>query len=577
MNKPRWPVRLILALGILGALAALVLVFQRVRVELDQTTACPVMSYEDLARLARVSRETPEYWCGVLSDAGLQGLVMTPEQMNDPKITRLAEENGLSILQLGGISGGGTYIFDLNYDETGKRSSTTYNTDELADRLRQSLRQVFVTEMMQSVQTSGNLLVLVEKEAQTGVFLPEEWDNDAYAGRIAKGYWLNRWCRSSVGRLGYEDIEETENILYRSVIDRGLQVLWLMPISTEAGKQVNDPAVYARLLSGLERRLNAAGWRYGEVRGYAPYEPSFFLLLGAGLAVLLACVLLLHLICPLPDWALLALTALCVLENAAGLYLFRSLQLSVLALACAVGFPCLSAVLLRSFLQKTTAGEPFVRRLLGAAAACLGLSLLGGLIIAGLQSSRDYLLVIKLFRGVKISQAAVYGFSLLYFAWQYFRLPHSRIKRLREIHFTRRAIFLGLGLLILAAGVGVLFLLRTGDHMISVPDLELRMRNVLERALLFRPRTKEYLLAWPLLGLAFYFAARELRGLSALCGAFSAVGFASVANTFCHSRAHVLVSLARTGLGIVLGAVLTVLLLVILRLVPQRRHTEEAA
>ena len=46
---------------------------------------------------------------------------------------------------------------------------------------------------------------------------------------------------------------------------------------------------------------------------------------------------------------------------------------------------------------------------------------------------------------------------------------------------------------------------------------------------------------------------------------FGAIGFASVANTFCHIRAHFLVSLLRTGIGLVLGLVLGAIVLLILR------------
>ena len=49
-----------------------------------------------------------------------------------------------------------------------------------------------------------------------------------------------------------------------------------------------------------------------------------------------------------------------------------------------------------------------------------------------------------------------------------------------------------------------------------------------------------------------------------LFGVFGAIGFASVANTFCHIRAHFLVSLLRTGIGLVLGLVLGAIVLLIL-------------
>ena len=119
-------------------------------------------------------------------------------------------------------------------------------------------------------------------------------------------------------------------------------------------------------------------------------------------------------------------------------------------------------------------------------------------------------------------------------------------------------------MLILAA-VGTVYILRTGDGMLSVPVGEQRVRNWLERVLLFRPRTKEFLIAYPAIAAAYCCAAHRSRLTAWLFGVFGAIGFASVANTFCHIRAHFLVSLLRTGIGLVLGLVLGAIVLLILR------------
>lgn len=101
--------------------------------------------------------------------------------------------------------------------------------------------------------------------------------------------------------------------------------------------------------------------------------------------------------------------------------------------------------------------------------------------------------------------------------------------------------------------------------MLSVSVGEQRVRNWLERVLLFRPRTKEFLIAYPPSPRRTA-VPRTAAGLTAwLFGVFGAIGFASVANTFCHIRAHFLVSLLRTGIGLVLGLVLGAIVLLILR------------
>ena len=120
-------------------------------------------------------------------------------------------------------------------------------------------------------------------------------------------------------------------------------------------------------------------------------------------------------------------------------------------------------------------------------------------------------------------------------------------------------------LLVILAAVGTVYILRTGDGMLSVSVGEQRARNWLERVLLFRPRTKEFLIAYPAIAAAYCCAAHRSRLTAWLFGVFGAIGFASVANTFCHIRAHFLVSLLRTGIGLALGLVLGMLILLILR------------
>ena len=176
--------------------------------------------------------------------------------------------------------------------------------------------------------------------------------------------------------------------------------------------------------------------------------------------------------------------------------------------------------------------------------------------------------MLRLFRGVKLSQLTVYAGGMVLLAMA---LLHTRgcsvrddLRTLRQEnsrHWRRKL----LCLLVILAAVGTVYILRTGDGMLSVSVGEQRARNWLERVLLFRPRTKEFLIAYPAIAAAYCCAAHRSRLTAWLFGVFGAIGFASVANTFCHIRAHFLVSLLRTGIGLALGLVLGMLILLILR------------
>ena len=84
-------------------------------------------------------------------------------------------------------------------------------------------------------------------------------------------------------------------------------------------------------------------------------------------------------------------------------------------------------------------------------------------------------------------------------------------------------------------------------------------RNILEERLLARPRIKEFLIAFPALMTAVYFAKNKYNSLTFIAGLAAVMGQASIANTFSHLRTPVYLSTVRIvyslGLGIALGAV----------------------
>ena len=555
VNKLRQSGGKLFALSLLCSLAALVLVICRVRVEITKNAVCPVMSYEDISSLAEASNETAYDWCVALSNAGLQGVLMTPEQMLDAQTMKTIADAGLSPVQVGGLPQSGPYFFALCYDETVDGTPLP--------GIPSTVESLPLEEILQALHNSDSFLVLVENEAQTGMLLPEGWDATHFDGKITKACWLNSRIRCSAEKLGYAGMEETENILFRAVIDRGVQFAWIAPVTTPEGKTVIERSKYVALLSGLETRLKHAGFSYGKASAYAPDSLPSFLWILTGLAVLFGTVLLIEkCFRPVSKRSILVLSSIGIAEEAIGFLAFPHLQITALALLAAIVFPCLSVIHLGAVLSRADRERSFWRWAGGGCLGCVGFTLWGALLIAALQSGRDYLLVLRLFRGVKLSQAAVYLFSVGFFSRMYFRsqkpVPGQKRSSFRNRYF-RNGLLLALFLT-----VGVIYLLRTGDRMMPVSVAEQRIRNWLEHCLLFRPRAKEYLIAWPFLGLAFLFEQRGKTQLSAFFGAFSGIGFASLVNTFCHSRSHFLISLARTGIGLILGFVLALILIGIL-------------
>ncbi len=111
-----------------------------------------------------------------------------------------------------------------------------------------------------------------------------------------------------------------------------------------------------------------------------------------------------------------------------------------------------------------------------------------------------------------------------------------------------------------------LFVARSGnDPGVGVSGTELKVRSLLDKYLLVRPRTKEFLLGHPALfvALAAATAGRFPRALLPLL-VVGAIGQSSLLDTFCHLHTPLFISLLRGLIGWALGAVIGALICVAL-------------
>ena len=120
-----------------------------------------------------------------------------------------------------------------------------------------------------------------------------------------------------------------------------------------------------------------------------------------------------------------------------------------------------------------------------------------------------------------------------------------------------------LGLFVLAAGV--YYIRRTGNTM-SVSARELALRNLLENLLIARPRTKELLIGWPCAMLFVWSLRRHMNFLPLIFGGGMSIGLVSVVNTFLHIRTPFLLSLLRTGWGLLFGLLIGIAVTVVAEL-----------
>jgi hypothetical protein len=201
----------------------------------------------------------------------------------------------------------------------------------------------------------------------------------------------------------------------------------------------------------------------------------------------------------------------------------------------------------------------------GTLVVSVAIALLGGLFSAAPISSIPYMLEIDIFRGVKVAQLLPMAFYVLAFL-AFFGYGESKKKVGRlEFHDIKELLNLSvkiwmivLGILVL--GMGAYYIIRTGHSSnIEVSSLEMVVRNKMEDLLIARPRTKEYLIAFPAIIMMIYASVRRFKLWTILFGLAGVIGMTSVANTFQHIRTPLYLGVYRTGYGLLFGIILGVL------------------
>ena len=368
--------------------------------------------------------------------------------------------------------------------------------------------------------------------------------------------------------LGYEGAEELVNIFCRAIVDRSIRVVWLTPYThSETGALISDPAEYGETIERMSERLKKAGLTLGgEIFVYENYAQNQSMLWALCLIVLLSGLELLADAFGINEAVRKMIFYAYALVNAVAFVLVPELALGANALGASILYPCLAMCAFAERLSSSEDGG--MANTVQALFFPILISVYGGLIVGVLQSSTRYLLAIDNFRGVKVSQALPLIFAV-FFVVQ--RLCGGIGGMIEEFKSGRKLYGIGAGVLILIGAV--YFILRTGDGFVQTPVLEQRFRNVLETNLAIRPRTKEFMIAWPCMLIAYTLYKGGVGRHAWPFVIVAMTGFSSIVNTFCHSRAHMIVSGIRTVYGLIFGLAIGIPLSLIIKRVLNGRRT----
>lgn len=345
----------------------------------------------------------------------------------------------------------------------------------------------------------------------------------------------------------------------RAVKERGIRLCYVRLPETSGESPVDTDADF---ITSIRKQLESSGYEMKPAHPLGSTPRPRILLALMGLSVAAGFVLLLDSLVTMSASTTLGLVVLCAL-GASGLSAVAEKGRQIVALGSAVVFPTLGVAMIvgRRFAGEFGEKRPFQRAVvmfIGASA----MTLCGALLIVGLLADRSYMVKLNTFMGIKAAHVlpmlAVMFFMIA--GLPMFEKPLTQVRdeaycNIRRAVSNPMFVWHALAVVVVMVVVG-LAVLRTGnDPGMGVSPLELKFRSILDRVLVARPRTKEFMIGHPLMivGIALLLSRRRNWGLPLI--GLGVLGQASLLNTFCHIHTPLDISALHAVWGLVFGII----------------------
>jgi hypothetical protein len=351
---------------------------------------------------------------------------------------------------------------------------------------------------------------------------------------------------------------EARDKFVRSARERNIRLLYVRPLTGGAGRSASEANL--EFVGAVATDLRRFGLPIGHAEPLPGLAVTRLLLLAAAAGAVAIMVLGLVFLgdaigAPVPPLWAYALTALgiaitAVLLVAGPIVLWRKL----LALGTASITAGLAVVIA---LRRVVPGSSHVAALWAgvktlwvASAVSIG----GGLLVAALLSSWDFMMAAQVFLGVKIAHLIPIVLVAI-LVWGVDRTPRSWRETAQVLwDWSAHPLRMRYAIVALLIGfAGVVLLARSGNFGLPVLAIEERLRSVTEDLLVARPRTKEYLIGHPALLLAGAAMAAGWRRWVLPLAAIGAIGQAGIINSFSHIHTPLSYTLLRTVNALLLG------------------------
>ncbi|MDI7247654.1 MAG: DUF5693 family protein [Bacillota bacterium] len=348
----------------------------------------------------------------------------------------------------------------------------------------------------------------------------------------------------------------------RAARERNIRVMYIRPFPAKSGEELAAVNRNLDYIEAIARGMSAAGFAVSGAQPLAPYSPSQVLLIVVAAGILAGAFMLLDMAASVPPIAELGLFALGLVAYA-GLITtrFGTLFRQLAALGAAIVFPALAigfVVVWSRRVRGTSWGSGAgLRDALLLWLGGSGVSLLGGLLLAATLSSTSFMLHLDQFAGVKVAHVVpLIIAAVLYWRYQMAqrRSGGDLVAAAGEILSEPIRVWHVLILAVVGAA-GLVYIMRTGNVYfgLPIPAFDQGMRVLLEKVLVFRPRTKEFLVGHPALILAALAMLRGNRRLALPLALVGCIGQISMVNTFSHLHTPLLATVLRTAYGLVIG------------------------
>lgn len=409
-------------------------------------------------------------------------------------------------------------------------------------------------ELMQKLVDKYNLTIgIIETSQQLGYISQAGLDELMHS----TGYPINR-VYSTANDDFVKSVDERYYRWVRSVIDRGIRIVYLVPFKDESkdiSVNLNDTIETA---GKFLQTIAAKGFILDQASGLNDLNSSFpgpVHRLLVSLSLLLAALLYLHyLLRPQRKW-MLGLGALGLLGCLAINLLWGADFSKVYALAAAILYPVLSSLLLLLYLKQHRQ-QAFFIQILASLAIILGINAIGMYTVVTSLADIRYIMNIDYFSGVKLA----FIMPLLLFPLNYLSATVDREDWWGYISawLQKSPSYLVLGFFLLALMALYVYIGRSGNESgIEVSGLEIRLREILESIFLARPRFKEFLIGYPSIMAMVYLYRRYHQDLILLVLGFGVmIGSISMVNSFCHVFTAISISANRTMAGLLTGVII---------------------